>query len=1132
MSLADITTCRIFPGIGIARVGDSPDGFFIGPESPGLGPTPGTAFKDASGRICRQAARFRVFGYNAAGVLVQELNPQTDGVTVEWQVELANRKASGVKFAGVIQGKANDQHPDPKKLRNLGVADRSQLEIVPAPRKISGKKCSGVQYAFDDGAFFGAAVYLGELRTDEAGRLLVLGGHGKSGCIDGSRPITHYANNDGWHDDTADGPVNAVVTIEGKAIAVESPSWVIVAPPKFAPYIRNAASLHDVMAEASGVPVPARPSFTRDIYPHFRAFADTQWVNAMALRGHGPQRNANFLDPETIARLADNTAASADYRSSVMARIRDPRAASVDQANYNFMPLLSGDEGDATVGNPATWLSLPTRVYDLLTQWAAGNFDSDWLGAVPTPAPSIDEILLADQPAALDTASIEPCVGGPFFPGIEITYIAAEPSLYSAPFRFDASKLAAGDITRRMACPWQADFYECEIHWWPAQRPDDVLGELTYQRALSDFPTEASKEQLAQTLTDRISWDRGVGDHWVNPEGDTPAGARPPRPGDNAMVDQWKTLGFVTPVKTPAGEIIQVETGRSRFDGLGDRDYFFYLLNIDSYPEFTQQAKLLAQKFLQAAANQIDNPDVTNLEDFYRFFPYSKDAFDARLDEIYDSLKAYAALDPLAQPDNFIKSREDMVERIRQYAPLNQLDGAWLRNVAKAGPIDEVASLLFSVWMDEVGDGNPNQNHANLYTNLLQKVGIDLPPINTLDYAYNPDILDSAYTVPVMELAISQFTETFYPEILGMTLQLEWEVLALWPTVKLLKNFAIDPHFYELHIGIDNAANGHGAKAKAAVERFLDEARKRGGDAEVQSVWRRIWIGYIAFAKTGTLYNDFKALLVQRENEPETPADKIADIMAEKKRYGSLNHGTRTLGRQLINDLFEDPGAFMDALVGQGYIIPGHPEQSNFFKVTSFDGPMYRVFTDEELQAFEAWATWLGSKSSGQPVETDPGVLMKACIDHFRDQQQGTPTHQATKLKGPDPGHLGQTLEQPVAAWFEEPTELFMSVLADPGNNWIVPGKSAKCPFMNTTLSGQNAMATAFATVAPNTAGKTWKQIVAGWIDKNCPVPGAVAAPVASHALMANSLGVAATEGSAAVSHPARRHGLGMGVVH
>jgi hypothetical protein len=75
-------------------------------------------------------------------------------------------------------------------------------------------------------------------------------------------------------------------------------------------------------------------------------------------------------------------------------------------------------------------------------------------------------IPIADRPAALDKATLLPCVGGPFFPGIEMTYIAADKSLYAGPFRLDPA-LPPGAITRWMAVPWQADFYQCAQHWWP-----------------------------------------------------------------------------------------------------------------------------------------------------------------------------------------------------------------------------------------------------------------------------------------------------------------------------------------------------------------------------------------------------------------------------------------------------------------------------------------------------------------------------------------------------------------------------------------------------------------------------------------------------------------------------------------
>jgi L-Lysine epsilon oxidase N-terminal len=73
--------------------------------------------------------------------------------------------------------------------------------------------------AFDSRAFMDRPVYLGEIFTDGEGRLLVRGGRGVSSSYDGSRAIT-FANNEGWFDDVADGPVTATVTLGSRSLAV------------------------------------------------------------------------------------------------------------------------------------------------------------------------------------------------------------------------------------------------------------------------------------------------------------------------------------------------------------------------------------------------------------------------------------------------------------------------------------------------------------------------------------------------------------------------------------------------------------------------------------------------------------------------------------------------------------------------------------------------------------------------------------------------------------------------------------------------------------------------------------------------------------------------------------------------
>ena len=166
-------------------------------------------------------------------------------------------------------------------LRNAQEPDRSKLAITPKARSIAGAKKSGRKYCFDDGKFLDAAVYLGEIRTDEKGRLIFLGGHGVSASAAGT-PAKDFANNDGWHDDVSDGPVTAVVHMGGRPIPVE-PAWVLVAPPNYAPDLHGLRTMYDLLTDvyiqAGWIPSPARVSFTRDVCPILRRLARLQWVN-------------------------------------------------------------------------------------------------------------------------------------------------------------------------------------------------------------------------------------------------------------------------------------------------------------------------------------------------------------------------------------------------------------------------------------------------------------------------------------------------------------------------------------------------------------------------------------------------------------------------------------------------------------------------------------------------------------------------------------------------------------------------------------------------------------------------------------------------------------------------------------
>lgn len=237
---------------------------------------------------------------------------------------------------------------------------------------------------------------------------------------------------------------------------------------------------------------------------------------------------------------------------------------------FPLMPLNSGTNSVRNE-NPLKFLSLTETQLFLLKQWADGKFnlklDQHWEGVVP----------------ALDTISVGNCIGLPMSPGIEVTWNVHNQIIYNLnkPFTLKVKNSLAkydnvfnvgketgfltvtrdeclgggcepGDLTKRMACPWQADFFNCTVqninftnptqvkdyivdskgaiidriptppvyysYWWPPQSPWDVLiGELTKEGFHENGKWESGRQ---------MNYQRGLNSYVQ-------------------MVEFWDTLGFV-----------------------------------------------------------------------------------------------------------------------------------------------------------------------------------------------------------------------------------------------------------------------------------------------------------------------------------------------------------------------------------------------------------------------------------------------------------------------------------------------------------------------------------------------------------------------------------------------------------
>lgn len=614
---------RIYPAIGIGRVGGS-NQWFYAPEVPGLPPDAGDGYKDGLRKIKKQVQRFRVYAFDDQNRVIGEV---TDRVgQVDWQVHLANTKAAWYGFNNPLDN--GDLAPGlPGKLRNqYFVSDQRREEMLlidGGVRQISGPNINagGTERAFSfEGEFWGAErVGLGQLRTDDAGRLMVVPPDGVSNSPTNAA-ITSFADNDGWHDDWCDGPVTARVTVAGRTFDVE-PAWVACVGPNFAPDIPPITSLFDLVeglnVEQGWSPPPARPlSFRRDLYPTFRGMLLMEWITNAARNRAGWLKDPIFADPDLMSKLANPGENSRPLRERIFGYLRDPDLDGNEAYKTERLkiPYMLGD-GVNFDGSPLQWFRFPKVQYEMLRAWAAGDFVDDLEDAELDAVAKVEDLPLAAQPEALTRAALEPCSGGAFHPGVELTYYLRLPQMYARqydnsaePWRIahgDRSGLLqnvgrlltptvafeggngapppigpqmAGDLTRWMGLPWQCDAFSCQqvlmqdnyptATWWPALLPIDVLPEEYYDEMLRlDLPDD----KKVQFFNSRLAWSRGVagigyhanGSYWD---------------GITNMITIWERMGFVVKKTWPAGvprpqgipEEIFVEVGRDdvefRFD--------------------------------------------------------------------------------------------------------------------------------------------------------------------------------------------------------------------------------------------------------------------------------------------------------------------------------------------------------------------------------------------------------------------------------------------------------------------------------------------------------------------------------------------------------------------------------------
>jgi len=620
MKTDNISYVAIYPPVGIARIGNSPE-HFLAPEQPGISKVPEGGFKDGKGRIKKEVARFRVYAFDAADNVLGELT--ANEAQINWRVHVANVKPAWYEFNNAMD--LGKKYAIPSIRRNSDVVGgyREQLAIKPSPKRISGKKVRDNQHNFDDGKFYGTNVDLGHIETDAAGRLLFFAGDGDAQSHD-NLPITTFANNSGWHDDTCDGVVRATVTLNTQKFEAK-PAMVAVTPPNFGQGLYGVVTMNDVVEnlfiQKMDYPNPSKDGveFWRDIYPILERMTNTQWVNVGFFMLFGKNSPSDFTNPKLLEVLKDPDEASRHHRERVFKWFRDPE--STEYTPEQVPPFYGDGFGDYS-NISLDDLPITVTQYDRLKQWSTGNF----ITGIPKPPRTFDELSHEEQIEALNKASLEDCLGGPFHPGIELTWTMRIPHMWEAPYRLKVfpegeqipldfgdvltpeialapdGPFAAngpGSLTRWMGVPWQTDEASCLSGYttstylplpsfWAARVPNQVLAEDGYLRM------QAGNVPIAQRLKHldyRQDWLRDIeADHLKRLTN---------------MVEEWHQLGIITRQEAPIPnnkegylpEVSWVEKGRNFDEGDPDPTYAQVL-----YAEGDEQSVLKVEELDEISA--------------------------------------------------------------------------------------------------------------------------------------------------------------------------------------------------------------------------------------------------------------------------------------------------------------------------------------------------------------------------------------------------------------------------------------------------------------------------------------------------------------------------------------------------
>jgi Iron-containing redox enzyme len=409
------------------------------------------------------------------------------------------------------------------------------------------------------------------------------------------------------------------------------------------------------------------------------------------------------------------------------------------------------------------------------------------------------------------------------------------------------------------------------------------------------------------------------------------------------------------------------------------KDLYFKLQNLERYPEILPQSRdLLISLFSEILEDARKKPKsgIFSIEHYTR-----EGLVNFMKNENYKTTgqwEKYLARREAGWPREMFKDREEANWWLKQYAPVKYVDGAWLGHINKITTPFALRRVTKDAWQilsEELGDGDLNKNHVNVYHELMKGIEPGLPEGDTADFIHPRHGLNEpqVWKGAVAQLLVSLFPHEFLPEVLGFNMHYEGLTLETMKATKELQELKLNAYYFLLHISIDNADSGHTAIAMEVVIRYIDHIQKTQGIHAAQQAWKRVQIGFLLseVLVTSPVSPSLKESVIDSFPRNVHEAEMIKILEAKASVAHKIHCGSRMkIGRRTLVDWLE-PGAFaskqwqMDFLNDLSntklWVCKGESSKSKIIQELSWGGRMFGSFTQNEVEVVERWIDSLGN---------------------------------------------------------------------------------------------------------------------------------------------------------------------------